>query len=429
MQKFLIGFALFLITFSSCKKEMDHENPVVVWNSPTDGIQINVTDTLHINLHLTDNVGLVKLEVQLVDAQMAPVLPSVVLSLHGTSQDVSFDLPVSGIHIATGSYFLYAGVSDANNLYRAYRNVYITAVPKKLKGFFVATNPSVNATTIYKIDSTWGPAVWSTEMNDFMDMEVSSYWQQVYVNGNTTRTFHATSIDGMTSGFTINGLQTTQPFWGPMSVWESRLWVSYGGDDKIKSLDETGTVKVNANGDLGFYPIHNLQIGNRFFSEQKDVTSSTVKMVAYGISGAPLQETTLGLNVVAMFEKDADNVFVVGNNAGQGHLKIYDVVGNGMWEPLVLPAGTVTAAAQVDTNTLLIAMSSGTIYKFTYAPVGLLVWANGINTSELQYNDVDGNVFSAEGVDVKVYNYNPFSLQRTIVLPDSVKDVALWFNR
>jgi hypothetical protein len=74
-------------------------------------------------------------------------------------------------------------------------------------------------------------------------------------------------------------------------------------------------------------------------------------------------------------------------------------------------------------------MNTGTIYKFTYAPVGLLTWASGINSSQLRYNEVDGNVFSAEGLNVRVYNYNPFLLQRTIAVADSVKDVELWFNR
>ena len=152
-------------------------------------------------------------------------------------------------------------------------------------------------------------------------------------------------------------------------------------------------------------------------------------MVGHSTSGGAIQETPMAVDSLAMFEKDADNIYMVGNSAGQGKLLIYDVPGNGFWEPISLPAGTATSAAQVDANTLLIGMSNGTVYKFTYNPVGLLTWSSGLNPTHLRYSDADSTVFSAEGMNVKVYNFNPFALDRTIAMPDTVRDMELWFNR
>jgi hypothetical protein len=74
-------------------------------------------------------------------------------------------------------------------------------------------------------------------------------------------------------------------------------------------------------------------------------------------------------------------------------------------------------------------MSDGNIYRFTYNPVGILTWATGVSPTALRYDDVNAEVYSAEGTNVKVYSYNPFVLQHTIAIPYAVSDLELWFNR
>jgi hypothetical protein len=137
----------------------------------------------------------------------------------------------------------------------------------------------------------------------------------------------------------------------------------------------------------------------------------------------------MSVNAVAMFEKDPLNLYVVGNSGTQGHLLIYDFTSNGFWEPVSLPAATVTCATQIDSNTLLIGMSDGNLYRFTYSPVGLLTWASGINPSVLRYDDVNDEIYSAEGSNVKVYSYNPFVLQHTVAIPYTISDLELWYNQ
>ena len=413
----------------SCKKDHDEEFPVIVWNSPANGTHANVFDTLHLSLHVSDNAGLENLAVKLLDANQISVGVSASQALSGHAQDVTLDLPISNASLESGNYYLDAEVYDGHNLARSYIYISITAVPKQFKGFFAATLPLANALKIYKTDTSWIPVLFSSPQSDFLDMEVSSYWQQVYSNGSLTGDLIATSIDGSTAGWSIHNIVNTNPYWGPMSISGSHLWVTYRSDDKIKSLDETGLSRASLNGDGGYYPIRTLQVGDKVFSEQKDITSSAEKLVVNNSNGPALQETILGINVISLFEKDANDIYVIGNNAGQGHLEMYDYTTNGMWEPILLPVGTVTSAAQVDSNTILIAMNTGTVYKFTYTPVGLLAWTNGINPTQLRYNSVDGEVLSAEGTDVKIYNYNPFSLTRTIAMPDTVRDLEVWYNR
>jgi len=361
---------------------------------------------------------------------MISVLSPVAATAHGTNADVHFDYIINSIHLSSGTYYLQVRVTDGNNNTTfAYHTINLTAVPQQLKGFFAVTIPSSGNVSLFKCDTTWNATPGGQFTSDFTDLAVSSYWQQVYIDGTYTGLLRAISIDGSTPGWTQTPLISTQPYWGPMSVYDASLWVSFSSAGRQKELKNDGSTIYSFNSDLNYLFEHQLEVNDRVYTEQKDISSSNVKMVVYTTTGAGLQEASLNVNAVGMFAKDYDNVYIAGNSAGQGHLLIYDFTTNGCWEPVTLPAGTVTTAAQVDSQTLLIGMSNGTVYKFTYNPIGLLTWMSGMNATQLRYDTADSTVFSAEGLNVKQYDLASTSLLHTVPLPDSVRDLELWYNR
>lgn len=424
---FLLLAGSFILT--SCKKREDEEMPVIQIQSPANGFQANVFDTLHVSIHVTDNRVLSSMHVQLVTTQLVAVLPSVSIPVDGNSYDAVFDYIISNHRIASGNYYLSVDAYDGYNLARAYTNIYVTGIPRALNGFFAAAIPTPGTLNIYKGDTSWTASPFISYPSDFTDMAVSGYWQQVYTNGIFTGPLKATSIDGTTSGYSIQSIAGPTPYWGPLSVRDARLWVAYRSVGVFKSLDQAGTPNFTSATSTGFYPRLSLQSNDRVYTEQKDISSANVKMVVYSTAGGGLQEAPMSVDAVAMFEKDPDNIYVVGNTAGQGHLLLYDYVTNGFWEPITLPAATVICATQIDSNALLIGMNNGNVYKFTYNPVGLLTWASGINPTVLRYDDVNAEVYSAEGSNVNVYNYSAFALLHTIPIPYPVSDLELWFNQ
>ncbi|HEU4718593.1 MAG TPA: Ig-like domain-containing protein [Bacteroidia bacterium] len=422
---FLLGFAAF-----SCKKDNETTSaPVVQFISPAQGAQVNVTDTICIQLHLADESGLVYVDVKLTDQQLGPVASTVRANLSGTSMDVTIYYIIDNHRLPSGAYYLVAEAHNGANFTRQYLSINITGIPRATKGFFAATLPASGTVDVYKCDTSWSASAFGYFSSDFTDMAVSSYWQQLYIDGYSFGLLRALNLDTTSSSWSVSPVITNGASWGPMSVYGSRLWVAQPGYSAFHSYDEAGAVKYTGTGDNGYAPLHLLQSGDRIFSEQKDVASSNVKMVVYSSAGGRLQETNAGLNVVDMFAKSDNEVFVVGNSGAQGKLLIYDYASNGFWEPITLPAGRVTSATQVDSTTLLIAMDNSNIYKFTYSPVGLLTWKSGVNAQQVRYNDVDNSVLSAEGVNVNVYDYSGAAMQHTVSLPDSAKDVEWWFNR
>lgn len=398
--------------------------------SPADGSQYVIFDTIHIYVKMSDNDGLSNLKIRITDPNQSPVLPVIDQPVSGSTYEVVFDIPIDNIRITTGYYYVFADVTDIDGNRRSIsRTIQITEIPRVLQGFFAAAQPSANSLNIYKADTSWTSSLWNQYTSDFADLAVSSYWQQVYMSGNITGPLRAESIDGETPGWSQNAFPNSLPYWGPVSIADRRLLVSVRGQSQLRSLDQAGAQGFFALTDNGFYPELQLQVGNRIFLEEKETAGSAIRMIVFSSSGGAIQQTPMTVDAMTIFPKDNDNLYVLGNEAGQGHLLIYDVAANGFWEPIALPAGTVTAAAQIDSTTLLIGMSNGTLYRFTYSPVGLLTWASGINTTQLRYDAVNDEVYSAEGTNVKVYSYNPFLLQHTVAFPETVKDIEVWYNR
>jgi hypothetical protein len=160
-------------------------------------------------------------------------------------------------------------------------------------------------------------------------MAVSDYWQQVYTNGIYTGPLKATSIDGATTGFSIQSIAGPNPYWGQLAVKDARLWVAYRSIGIFKSLDQTGSPNFSSATDAGFYPQLSLQLNDRLYTEQKDISSAAVKMVVYSTAGGAIQEAPISADPIAFFERSADEVYVIGNSGTQGHLLIYDFTTNG----------------------------------------------------------------------------------------------------
>ncbi|CAN5330330.1 hypothetical protein BH09BAC5_BH09BAC5_24160 [soil metagenome] len=427
---FRISLFICAITFFiSCKKSEDTERPAIQIISPVNPTSVNVFDTLHVKIHVSDNIQLESMNVRLVTTSLIGVLPSVSIPVSGKNYDADFYYVIDNYRLTSDNYYLSVDVSDGTNLSRAYCNIYVTGIPKRLNGFFAATIPAPGTLNIYKGDTSWSASLFNSFPSDFTDMAVNNYWQQVITDGIYTGPLKAMSIDGSTTGYSLQSISGPSPYWGILSVKDSRLWVSYKANAFIKSINQNGVVDLSLNTDLNYFPYLNLQSGNYVFSEQRDISGANPKIVVYSTSGAGLHETTIPFNPICMFERNADEMYVIGNNAGQGYLMIYDNTTNGFYTPIGLPAATVNCATQIDSNTIVLGMSNGNLYRFTYNPIGLLNWASGINPNVLRYDEVNDEIYTAEGSNVNVYSYNPFALLHTIPIPETISDLELWYNK
>ena len=421
-------FICCLILVVSCKKEGDTTAPTVNIVLPVDGLQANVTDIIHVKVDIADDVALSRLEVRLVTLSQIAVMPVVQLSTSGTGGSLEMDYALDDITLESGQYYLEAKVFDeSGNESHDFVLLNITAVPKVLQGVFAVTTGSGFA-DIHKINTSWTSAILGSFQSDFTDLAVSSWWQQVGITGAYTGMFRCISLDGVRPSWTINAIPSAGPFWGGVFTNGKDWYLNFRSDEFLKKYAYTGSNGISYTANTGYHFGNCTFSGEKLFAETEDFAGTSRLMSVFVSGGGAVQQAVMNVQSVAVLPRDATTVYVAGNTNGQGKLLIYDYDLNGFWEPIALPAGQVFSATQVDVNTLLIAMDNGFVYKFTYAPVGLLQWI-GATAQHIRYDEAGGTVITAEGVSIKQYDYPGVNVLHTVALPDTAQDIELWYNR
>lgn len=414
----------------SCRKEEDTQAPTVTITSPVQGTQYDVLDILTVTIQVSDNSELSRVDLQLLNNDMAPVLPVSSHNASGTEQTLNIVYSLDDVRMETGSYYFEATAYDvAGNTERAFVQVNVTAIPLRMKNV-VAVYTSPGNLNVMLIDSAWNLSALGIYSGDFSDLAVSSWWQQAGYTGKLSGPFRSITLDGVYPGWTANAFPTTGDYWGNCESIGREWFINFRSDGVIRAKTWSGQNTVQYNANAGYFFNAFTVSGSYFFADQIDATGTNRVLSVFdkATGGGAVQQTALSILPMKMFPRDNNSIFIAGNIGTQAKLLIYDFSMNGTWEPLALPSGRLLSAAQVDANTLLLAMDNGNVYKFTYNPVGTVVWAS-VSSQEIRYDAADNTVISAEGMNVRRYNYSNAALLNNVALPDSVADIELRFNR
>lgn len=428
--KYLVLVLSFAFCCISCRKEEDTQAPAVTITSPAQGTQYDVLDVLTVTVQVSDNAELSRVDLQLLNNDMAPVLPVSSHSATGTEQTLNIVYALDDVRMESGTYYFEATAYDvAGNTERTFVQVYVTAIPLRLKNV-VAVYTSPGNVNVMLIDSAWNLSSLGVYTGDFSDLAVSSWWQQAGYTGKLSGPFRSITLDGVYPGWTANAFPTTGDYWGNCESIGREWFLNFRSDGVIRAKTWSGQNTVQYNANAGYFFNAFTVSGSYFFADQVDATGTNRVLSVFdkATGGGAVQQTSLSILPMKMFPRDNNSIFIAGNTGAQAKLLIYDFSMNGTWEPIALPAGRLLSAAQVDANTLLLAMDNGNVYKFTYNPVGTVVWAS-VSAQEIRYDAADNTVITAEGLNVRRYNYSNASLMNNVALPDSVADVELRFNR
>lgn len=416
------------LLFFACKKEGDTVDPAVEITSPVDGAQYNVGDTIHLVIEIADDVELADLEIKLTDMNLTAVMPTATIAVTGDGGTLHIDYFLDDPTILTGQYYLQATAHDAaRNSAKDFVAINVTEIPRVLNGAFAVTT-SPGFVSLHCIDQTWVSTGYGTFPGDFTDLAVNPWWQQVTFTGAVNGITRCFSIDGTHPGWTINPFPSAGAYWGNVIAKDRDWLINYRTDGVIKACTWNGTISSSYNANSGYFFHHFAFSENRLFADMVDAAGTSHLIGVYQGGGGAIQQTVLSLDPIEILPRDAATVYVAGNQNNQGKLLIYDYDLNGTWEPIALPAGKLLSACEVDANTLLLAMDNGNVYKFTYAPVGVLVW-NAVAAQQVRYDAVENSVFTAEGVNIRQYDYQQTTLLGQIPMSDSVRDLELWYNR
>lgn len=425
----IISLAVFIF-LNSCKKDKDTTAPVITITSPNDNSSYNVCDKIVVSGTASDENSLKSVSIKLVDANSSVAQNSISVDVSSNSVAFQKDYYLYDIHLETGIYYILVTASDGESDTRVYRKIQITEVPDRRRGVYVITTPSSVQTEFNYVDSVFNSSIKFSYSGAYVSSAVSSYHQKFFIATSSTSSGALRVIDAISGNQLWSESQPNSSanyFMNLMSD-EQYLYCSYY-DEYVQKFNYNSYREKAFTSASSYYPETFVKYYDYYISEQKSKTSNPTNISVFYSTGSLKQQQTVNMDVVAILEKDASNLFVIGNNGTQGELKIYDFANNFFWAPTTLAIGKVTDAVRIDNNTILIAHENGTIYKYQYSSTGLtpLITASA---SKLAYDAVNNQLLVASAKDLIYYNYAIVpSVAHTTTFTDTIQNIHILYNK
>jgi hypothetical protein len=329
-------------------------------------------DTIHVQAQVSDETHLTSVVIQLTDLNSIPVQSSYSIPITGKSISVDYKYQINEYRLPSGFYYLSILANDGSNTHQGVKKIYITESPTVKTGYYITTGLSPK--TISRYDTTLALQN-SVHLNTgFNGMAYGGYYHQLYINGNASQSLTAidptvndqqkwSSLYNVNDAFTCISSDGTYPYVGYYSG-KVRTFTSAGNN---------GVTYVNSNNNL--YPKYFTTTGTYGVGIYKDKTGGGDKLICFTKNtGIAFNSNFTPCSVTDVFEHTQDEFYVLGNDgSNQAVLYLYSASGNVFNGPLSLPAGTLVAAAQADSDFILFALSNGTIYGYRYSTNNTLI--------------------------------------------------------
>ena len=351
----------------SCKKDKkDTQSPVITFISPSNGQTYKMFDTIGVSAHVSDNMHLSYINVTLTDANHGALQAS--YSVPITSLDFIFNIKyiLTQFHLASGNYLMQITADDGYNTTSSYQSIHITESPTQLWGYCTVlknTNQTIN-----QVD-TMNSLISSISLSQpYNGMKYGAYNQQLYVNGKGTQEFQSFYLQPQTAKALTYAASATvsQQDYTYLFTDGYKPYVGFLNGD-VYSFTSTGSYSTSYRlNDINFYPYYfttTSAYGIGIFKSK--IATVSDKIVSFGIFGSvfnslPLAGNTAITNVVGVFEKAQDTLYVVGNDAtNQAVIGFYTPSNNTFLPYSISGSGKMLSATKVNSGYILISTTTG----------------------------------------------------------------------
>ena len=395
---------------------------------PYENQQFDVPDTVWVEAELTDDKALRQVQISLLDENLIPAFQTISLAASGRDFKIKYPYVLDDLYLSSGIYYIKITVFDDKGEKNAYQKINVNAVPKVREGVFLLSSTSDQSFNIYQLDSTHTLIFQSNIPGDFLEAAIDSRHQILYSLGEFTGDFNAYDLKSKSIICSQPG-GVGVPFFEGYQLHQQQSLLSYFKKE-IRVFDnkcqQDLLIKVN---EL-YYPRKTYVHGNFLLSEEKELAGHNDRLILYYFpSGKEYQQVMMKQEVLQFFSMNTQRVFIVGNEGAQAKMEIYEVEGNYLWSPHDFPSGGLLAAEQIDANTYLFAHSDGNIYRYTYSNNSLISYQANTFGIDLNYDDLSAELYVAEKNKLNVYDYASNTLKRSIVHPDTIKQVLFLYNK
>ncbi|MHB8261286.1 MAG: hypothetical protein ACYDCN_08860 [Bacteroidia bacterium] len=388
--KLLIRTSLLLLLFvlANCKKDKkDKIPPVIVFNSPTGQPTYNYsldptlktyTMTIAVGARVSDNKYLSSVSVMLTDLNHVPQQGSVNVPIASTDFTFNLSYEVTQFHLQSGTYYIQITADDGYNTTAAYQPITVIESPTLLWGYCAVLKSAPNVVSYYDTSALNHSTISLTQ--PYNGMRYGGYNEQLYINGNNSQSFQAITMQPQTTQLAYNASATSsQQNYTCLYTDGYKPYIGfYNGD--IYSFTNNGSYSTSYRlNDINFYAYYfatTSLYGVAAFKSKNTMVSDKL-VTFYGSSGAFYQSALLSspncsiANVIALFEKQQDSLYVLGNDINNdAAVYIYSPSGNSFSASSLITTnlGKMLSAVKINNECIIFSTNSG-----VYACNGLAV--------------------------------------------------------
>lgn len=417
-----------IFLFVSCKKD-DTKPPTIIITSPAQFSTHDVFDHITITADVSDDKKIESVSVRIIDPSGNNATPAWNAAVNAGYYHIDHTFHLNDIHLVQGQYSIRVEAYDGTNRKTSFREINVNEIPRAIKRIMLTRS---NGSMVY-IDSVAGSQInnFFTTAGDYSGAAVSSWWQQLYLQGKSTSALTAYQVQDMYPLWYYAALPNgSLPFYNRLLfAHASTLVYSSDGYGRIKAYNKAGTIIENILSPGGRLPCNVVECGSYLVIEHRDpVSANHLLSVHFKGSGMIMQSTPVAMLWEKIETKGTDKVVLAGNTGAQGELRVYTISSNVIFEPVNIPAGKVFDMVKIDDDNYLIAHATG-ILRYTYSNSSLVNITTGNPAQCMVYDETLGVVVCGEGSSLNAYHPITGASSFSYTATDSIRDILLLFNK
>lgn len=421
--KSILNFLILSLLLSShaCKEDRDEISPSIIITEPSDGLLIEMPDTIAVTARVEDNEKLDFVNFGLVDQNLNSVGQRISVGDLSNPETFSLTLEVTDLDIENGTHFLEVFASDGNNDEREFVEVEVIAVPKIFLGIVYTDNDNPGLRVLYEDGSQ--EALYTASVTS-LDFSMSSRLNSV--------TFYDRDLNRLRSkAIELNDLIWEVPdlLNGSESLVEirndkySRSSRILTDGNRVMNFNKSGTRSGDIMLNPEWEPI-------TFYIDEADLWVASETPSGFRVSklfkstGFELDHFVLPERPTRLARLNEEEIIVLDE---LGDLYILDSFNGGQFNIPTEDTGEIVDLVVTDGTAYFATESS--LYKYSsggfQAPI--VYSSSGING--MGFDDVNQRLIIAEGGSLQFFLLNPIQNVGTIAVGADIGGLQALFNK
>lgn len=424
----VIFFLSLLLVAFSCKKVTDEMDPIIIIENPTENETYNMPDTILIKASVSDDEKIESIHIVVTDEFLNPSFGAYSYPPQGNPTEIYDQMVIDDFQLSSGTYYLKIRAFDGVNGKNEFRKIYINEVPRELMDIIVITD-YVGGCKVNGINSDFTISkLFNTDIT-YVCSEMNSWDQQLYIAGKYYDGVNAFDLKKNEKEWTMDGMNIPPlPYYKNLYYENRLLFISNSeGDIRAYNYNQVNIASVSLTQNL--IPGCCCVDDDYIVTEAMEISGTKTYLQSFYISsGSFFYERLINMDVVAIYDRGYNRMFVVANASGDAGIFIYNIRENLLDEIKTISNKEIIAAVNIDANNLLLAFNDG-VHLYNYSFNSLTLFAANDNVKQIRFDELANILYIAESNKVLSYSYPQGSFINEVAIQDEILNIHLHYNK